>query len=886
MQIRLPPRWAAVLTLAWGVVSLTHVASIAVAQDRPTLSVIPPLSTAEDVPLLDIPFTVSDPKAPPDQLVVSATGETGLSVTVGGSGKERFLSVFPSQDWNGSRFVTFTVRNPRGQQATQAVQITVRPVADPPRFGPIADHVTGESPGTTLISIPVVDPDAPRARLVLRAWSPQTNLLPASAFRVTGTATNYTLELTPATGATGSAVVWVEAAKPDSTNQVGFVFTAQPAMFERVQHASLPSGFNVADVDADGYLDLHGSAPGFHTVKLNDRHGGFETQAVLLPGNPYGGAWGDADADGDLDLLLYGYSKMELLQNLVERGQGVSFAEVALAAAGILNFTSVTNAFWADLDADGDLDLAMAAGPFSSPTTRLARNEGGWSLDGRSFVISPAVFAFGGGDYDNNGYPDLLVFDGKLRVLANRSGVSFTDTGLVLPHSLTRIDRAGWIDADSDGWLDIWLLGASATKLASLAVLKQEAGTFRRYFEMPPEGMVFGVPPAWADFDLNGRMDFIGPGLLDAGTPPSVRVPRVFLDDFGRGFHAFSLAATGAHDSPGFRCLAGDLNRDGRVDLLPSYRSAGQSFIWWNRGPKANPLPTRPRNLRGYRVGSAILLSWDEAVDGNQTAPLTYNVRVGTAPGLGDVMPAMSTADGTRMVVAPGNVGPRLWARLELGERQPVPLFWTVQAVDNSFLGGPFAPEQALPVQEFVNRPPVLGAIGPQRLRTNDTLEVQFAVEDDATPFAELEVSAAADNVILFREWWLPIRFVPDPTTPSRERSIRLVPTADRSGTTEVTVMAVDRGGLVASQTFTVTVEPGPAVPPLTLESFLGPDTIGLRLRGMPSSQWQVEVSEDLVHWRPEPGSPVVGDLSGLVTAELPRTGPVGFYRFRLVALE
>src|SRR5205823_3812643 len=88
----------------------------------------------------------------------------------------------------------------------------------------------------------------------------------------------------------------------------------------------------------------------------------------------------------------------------------------------------------------------------------------------------------------------------------------------------------------------------------------------------------------------------------------------------------------------------------------------------------------------------AVRLSWELATDPNQSGGLTYNVRVGTTPGLGDVLSPMSLADGFRLVPRIGNAG---WStnRLLTGLQPGSTYYWSVQAVDNSFAGGPFAPE-------------------------------------------------------------------------------------------------------------------------------------------------------------------------------------------------
>ena len=95
------------------------------------------------------------------------------------------------------------------------------------------------------------------------------------------------------------------------------------------------------------------------------------------------------------------------------------------------------------------------------------------------------------------------------------------------------------------------------------------------------------------------------------------------------------------------------------------------------------------------------ILSWDRAADPEQPGGLTYNVRVGTAPGRGDVQSPMSLADGYRLVPRRGNAG---WnTKLLLTALHPgQTYYWSVQAVDNSFAGGTFATEASFTVPDAV----------------------------------------------------------------------------------------------------------------------------------------------------------------------------------------
>jgi hypothetical protein len=91
-------------------------------------------------------------------------------------------------------------------------------------------------------------------------------------------------------------------------------------------------------------------------------------------------------------------------------------------------------------------------------------------------------------------------------------------------------------------------------------------------------------------------------------------------------------------------------------------------------------------------VGRSVVLSWSAATDPNQSGGLTYNLRVGTTPFGNDILSSMAAPDGRRRVPQMGNVQQNVkWTLNNL----PVgAYYWSVQAVDNSYAGSSFAPEQ------------------------------------------------------------------------------------------------------------------------------------------------------------------------------------------------
>jgi hypothetical protein len=183
-----------------------------------------------------------------------------------------------------------------------------------------------------------------------------------------------------------------------------------------------------ADYDRDGYMDLVISGM---TCRLlhNERDGTFrdvtEAAGIRQLFRAEGVAWGDYNNDGYLDLFFTcgatGVVHPSALTPVLYRNNGDGTFTDVTASAGLGAGTNSYTALWGDFDNDGYLDLFVAAlGCGNGPNAnRLYHNNG----DGTFTDVAESVglqlndgvsphFGASWGDYDNDGFLDLVIKDG------------------------------------------------------------------------------------------------------------------------------------------------------------------------------------------------------------------------------------------------------------------------------------------------------------------------------------------------------------------------------------------------------------------------------------------------------------------------------------------
>lgn len=265
-------------------------------------------------------------------------------------------------------------------------------------------------------------------------------------------------------------------------------------------------------------------------------------------------AWGDYDADGDLDLVMAGRDANFVNRMFIYRNNGDGTFSVADAdTAGGTQLIPLNDGglAWGDFDNDGDLDFVVTGFeqvPPDQPTPRRTL----------LYQNTPGGFNLVGNPVDGN-----ASFAGNNR---------FDPT---------------WVDFDGDGDLDLYIGGieTAVTDILDRNILYRNNGdgTFTALTTpvdqtSPFEGYSEGAA-AWGDLTGNGY-----PDLFSEGANGFQGINSTFYEN--NGSSTFSLIFRGRSSVIGSRpggrlgdVRLVDFDNDGDLDLYLSGETSGNSFV-------------------------------------------------------------------------------------------------------------------------------------------------------------------------------------------------------------------------------------------------------------------------------------------------------------------
>jgi hypothetical protein len=270
------------------------------------------------------------------------------------------------------------------------------------------------------------------------------------------------------------------------------------------------------DYDNDGLIDVFITNQ-LETFLYKNSGGGDFTKIMVIPTTPFsfdsdhsGGAWGDFNNDGFLDLFVASYKLTDNSQNLLYTNNGDGTFGQASASNIVSTPGSSMDPSWIDYDQNGTLDIFVPN--YSSTPNFLYSNIGNGTfqaitnqnINTISFASTGASWA----DYDNDGDFDVVVL---ANVNANNYLFENNGDGTFEFKSdkflSTRSSSSSWADFDNDGNIDIMFTGGDGDK----TYLFKNNGD-KTFTDVSVAQGITNLNYSWAvssaDYDKDGFIDF------------------------------------------------------------------------------------------------------------------------------------------------------------------------------------------------------------------------------------------------------------------------------------------------------------------------------------------------------------------------------------------
>jgi len=355
-------------------------------------------------------------------------------------------------------------------------------------------------------------------------------------------------------------------------------------------------GIAVFDYNNDGLLDvLMVAAHAGISLYRNNGDGTF-TDVSIESGlyratNGFGVTVGDYNNDGFPDVCVSRFAfyggECELWRN---NGDG-TFTNVS-KESGVYSWQPSFTASWVDYDCNGLLDLFVATNLGGllerKAPNRLFRNNGDGTFTEVALQAGiqskwPSI-GHSWGDYNNDGYPDLMLSSaiGPPELFRNNGDGTFTE--VTASANLGRNNLAfvaQWCDIDDDGWLDIVQYSWSTHENVVYSLQTGETppyGNPARVYRNNRDGTFteigrqLGIKECWgsmsgntADLNNDGYIDIV---LGNGGPLMDRSEPLVILENDGRQFRNVTFSAGLPFEGKGHGVNCADLFNDGRLSIL------------------------------------------------------------------------------------------------------------------------------------------------------------------------------------------------------------------------------------------------------------------------------------------------------------------------------
>jgi predicted nucleotidyltransferase len=487
---------------------------------------------------------------------------------------------------------------------------------------------------------------------------------------------------------------------------------------------------NFVDYDTDGDLDifLTGDSDQGKLAKMYRNTGGIfsEYTGINLPGVEGGAAaFGDFDADGDLDLLLTGNSDTGKMAKIYQNTAGSFSENTGISLPGVEESTVAL----LDYDNDGDLDILITGNTDSGPIAKVFQNTDGlFSEDNNISLTGVKYGAVAIFDCDNDSDLDILLtgYTGSIRLAKlyrNSGGLFNEDTGT----TLTGVDDSSVAvgDYDNDGDLDFLLCGYSDDDPIA-KMYQNTGGSFSEASHITLTGVEYGSV-AFGDDDNDGDLDILLTGVSD-----EVPIAIVYRNTGGNFSEDTAISLSGVGDSS---VAFGDYDNDGDLDILLTGINSSDttiSHIYKNNTDIPNTLPSAPTYLTSVVTGNNVSLSWTAGSDTETLSAtgLNYNLCIGSTPGTCDILSPMSLSSGFRQIPEIGLIQP-LSTTVNINDVGTY--YWRIQTIDSALSGSSFSDEYSFTITDIAPIPGNNGLISSPTLIPSATEDIfNWSVASDS----------------------------------------------------------------------------------------------------------------------------------------------------------
>lgn len=322
-----------------------------------------------------------------------------------------------------------------------------------------------------------------------------------------------------------------------------------------------------------------------------------------------------------------------------------------------------------DLNGDGMIDLQDGSNIY-------------YNLGNNKFFKSPHKGTVYSADLTGNGLLDFIDFGDKQVDLY----INMDENGEMQMKTLlknTAISNTFFGDFDKDGDVDI------------LFVIPGSDYTVFQFYRNEGNG-VFKAKDTDRDgtFTCIACNDYDGDGLYEILAQSKSSTSNYVLLKINQKLTVSETAL------PSYVRAIGDVNNDGKMELVynnkvPQYNS--YYYIYDdvpNSKTNSRPEKMEKPSAAAFADAGKLKISWKRGKDAETSAcDLTYELRIGSGSGKGDIYFGRANADGTRRVIEDGNMGRSLKYMFDTNNLSEGKYYIAIQAVDASGLGGPWSDE-------------------------------------------------------------------------------------------------------------------------------------------------------------------------------------------------